>query len=207
MKGTLLITVIAILFFSFQEKREMVVSENQVLKLINKWNDLQGKRDSAKLVRFYADDEILWNGKAVTLSQILEEKFTRFTTPILKHDIPPKSLVLKGYTARGGLIKCNFTQLRKIDDKVREYPYYILLVKESGKLKIAGEGEGELVDETLLGLPMEIIDIDVKDTPDKGLIVISGRSYFYPMITSVILAVLVTGYVIIKKRNTMRQSS
>jgi len=182
----------------------MVVSENQVRKLINKWNEIQGKGDSAKLARLYTDNEIRWNGKPVTLSQLLENKLTQFTTPILKQDILPKSLVLKGYTARGGLIKCNFTLLRKIDGKVREYPYYLLLVKESGKLKIIGEGEGELADDTQLGLPMEIINIGMEeDLPEETLMVISGRSYFYPVLTSVVLVLLLIVYVIVRRRKAM----
>jgi len=191
---------VALLFFSFQEKREMVVSQNQVRKLIDKWNEIQGKGDSAKLARLYTDDEIFWNGKEVNLSQLISNKLTYFTTPVLKQDILPKSLILKGYTARGGLIKCEFTLLRKIDGKVREYPYYLLLAKESGKLKIMGEGESALVDEALLGLPMTIINVDVKDLPEETLMVISGRSYFYPLLTSSILIILVIIYVIMRRR-------
>ncbi len=55
----------------------------------------------------------------------------------------------------------NFTLLRKIDGKVREYPYHLLLAKSSGKLKITGEGDGDLEDEVLLGLPMQIVNVDV----------------------------------------------
>ena len=178
----------------------MVVSQNQVRKLIDKWNEIQGKGDSAKLARLYTDDEIFWNGKEVNLSQLISNKLTYFTTPVLKQDILPKSLILKGYTARGGLIKCEFTLLRKIDGKVREYPYYLLLAKESGKLKIMGEGESALVDEALLGLPMTIINVDVKDLPEETLMVISGRSYFYPLLTSSILIILVIIYVIMRRR-------
>ncbi|HEY5826451.1 MAG TPA: hypothetical protein VIT44_18905 [Cyclobacteriaceae bacterium] len=203
MKGLVYILIAAtLLFFSFQEKREMVVSQNQVHKLIDKWNEIQGKGDSAKLARLYTNDEIFWNGKTVTLSQLLANKLTYFTTPVLKQDILPKSLILKGYTARGGLIKCEFTLLRKIDGKVREYHYYLLLAKESGKLKIMGEGESELSDESLLGLPMTIINVDVKDLPEETLMVISGRSYFYPLLTSSVLVVLVIIYVIMRRRKT-----
>jgi len=193
----------AALSFSFQEKREMVVSENQVRKLIDNWNEIQGKGDSAKLARLYTGDEIHWNGKIVTLPQLLENKLTQFTTPVLKQDILPKSLVLKGYTARGGLIKCDFTLLRKIDGKVREYPYYLLLVKVSGKLKIMGEGETEAADNLTLGLPMEIVNVDIKDLPNKTLIVISGRNYFYPILTSSILVLLLIIYLILRRQKIM----
>jgi len=206
-KGTLLYIVIAcLLSFSFQERREMVVSENQVRKLIDKWNEVQGKGDSAKLARLYTKNEIIWNGKTATLSQLLEDKLTNFTTPVLKQDFLPKSLVLTGYTSRDGLIKCNFTLLRKIDGKVREYPYYLLLVKESGKLKITGEGQGELTDDSMLGLPMEIINVDIKELPEETLTVISGRSYFYPIITSVAVLILIAFYIIMKKTKTIRHT-
>ena len=208
MKGLVYILIAAALLSpSFQEKREMVVSQNQVRKLIDKWNEIQGKGDSAKLARLYTDDEIFWNGKAVTLSQLLTSKLIHFTTPVLKQDILPKSLMLKGYTARGGLIKCDFTLLRKIDGKVREYPYYLLLAKESGKLKIMGEGESELADEAVLGLPMTIITVDVTDLPEETLMVISGRSYFYPLLISSVLLVLVIVYVIVRRRRIMSRAN
>ncbi len=70
------------------------------MKLIDKWNEVQGKSDSAKLARLYSNDEILWNGKVVTLPQLLENKLTQFTTPVLKQDILPKSLLLQGYCQR-----------------------------------------------------------------------------------------------------------
>lgn len=181
----------------------MVVSKNQVRKLIDKWNEIQGKGDSAKLARLYVGDEIYWNGTTVTLSQLLANKLTQFTTPVLKQDILPKSLMLKGYTARGGLIKCDFTLLRKIDGKIREYPYYLLLAKESGKLKIMGEGESDLTDEALLGLPMTVINVDVKELPEETLTVISGRSYFFPLLTSLGLAVLVVVYMIMRRKKTV----
>lgn len=204
MKRALYILMATMLLFSFQERREMVVSENQVRKLIDKWNEIQGKGDSAKLVRLYINDEIIWNGKPATVSQIMQDKLVHYTTPVLKQDILPKSLMLKGYTARGGLIKCDFTLLRKIDGKVREIPYYILLTKESTKLKIMGEGEAKLADETMLGLPMELINVDVKELPEiEAVTVISGRNYLYPLVATGILVIVLSIFLLLRKRKAV----